>query len=100
MAPHALTSEDPVQLLDLKIHAQRDSETKVDNYGFYNPIDPAQLNLESNYGPMRTNTIGYLQPTSADTPLELMRERFSRDGYLFVSTASTTGGEQCSVDKA
>lgn len=53
-------------------------------YGSYHPIDPEKLSLESNFGPMLPGTVGYLQPTSADTPIEIMHERFRRDGYLFV----------------
>lgn len=56
-----------------------------DPYGHYFPADPATLNLESNYGPMESDMIGYLQPTTKDTPIEVMHERFERDGYLFVS---------------
>ncbi|KAL4894522.1 hypothetical protein BDV59DRAFT_207113 [Aspergillus ambiguus] len=55
-----------------------------DNYGKYYPVDPKNLNLESNFGPMDPAQIGYLQPTSKETPLDVMRERFSRDGYLLV----------------
>ncbi|ETS73769.1 hypothetical protein PFICI_14715 [Pestalotiopsis fici W106-1] len=57
---------------------------KGDKYGKYHPADPRKLDLESNFGPMDPNTIGYLQPTSADTPIDIMRERFDRDGYLHV----------------
>jgi phytanoyl-CoA hydroxylase len=53
-------------------------------YGNYHPADPKTLNLESNFGPMDPENVGYLQPTSFDTPLEIMHERFQRDGYLFV----------------
>jgi phytanoyl-CoA hydroxylase len=55
-----------------------------DIYGSYRPADPQSLNLESNFGPMGAESISYLQPTTLDTPLEVMRERFQRDGYLFV----------------
>ncbi|KAJ6036389.1 hypothetical protein N7540_000668 [Penicillium herquei] len=55
-----------------------------DIYGSYYPVDPSTLNLESNFGPMETGSIGYLQPTSVDTPLDIMHERFECDGYLFV----------------
>lgn len=55
-----------------------------DRYGHYHPADPSTLDLESNFGPMDPASIGYLQPTSADTPIEVMQERFERDGYLFV----------------
>lgn len=58
--------------------------SKVDQYGTYYPADPGTLDLESNFGPMDPETIGYLQPTAADTPIETMRERFERDGYLHV----------------
>lgn len=54
-------------------------------YGKYYPRDPSTLNLESNFGPMEPKSIGYLQPTSIDTPIEIMHERYQRDGYLFVS---------------
>lgn len=56
-------------------------------YGHYHPVGPDTLNLESNFGPMEPGSVGYLQPTSIDTPLEIMHERFERDGYLFVSRA-------------
>ena len=61
------------------------NEASQDPYGHYYPTDPATLSLESNYGPMESDTIGYLQPTTMDTPMEVMHERFERDGYLFVS---------------
>lgn len=61
------------------------SETLEDQYGHYYPADLVTLNLESNFGPMDPDSIGYLQPTSADTPLEIMHERFERDGYLHVT---------------
>jgi phytanoyl-CoA hydroxylase len=53
-------------------------------YGNYHPIESEELSLESNFGPMHSGTVGYLQPTVADTPIEIMHERFKRDGYLFV----------------
>ncbi|RSL79619.1 hypothetical protein BHE90_011979 [Fusarium euwallaceae] len=55
-----------------------------DPYGHYYPADPNTLSLESNFGPMEPDTIGYLQPTTLDTPLEVMHERFEGDGYLFI----------------
>ncbi|OOF93860.1 hypothetical protein ASPCADRAFT_172713 [Aspergillus carbonarius ITEM 5010] len=55
-----------------------------DQYGKYYPTDPRNLSLESNFGPMLPQMIGYLQPTSKDTPIEVMRERFNGDGYLFI----------------
>ncbi|KAI0975486.1 hypothetical protein F4678DRAFT_420392 [Xylaria arbuscula] len=55
-----------------------------DQYGKYFPANPATLDLESNFGPMDPATIGYLQPTPADAPLEVMEERCQRDGYLFL----------------
>lgn len=55
-----------------------------DAYGSYHPIDPAELKLESNFGPMHPDQMGYLQPTSKDTPIEVMRERYFKDGYLHV----------------
>ena len=59
-----------------------------DIYGRYYPADPSTLNLESNFGPMEPESVGYLQPTSMDTPLHIMHERFERDGYLFVRRAT------------
>ena len=56
-----------------------------DMYGKYCPAEPATLQLESNFGPMDPEAIGYLQPTTMDTPLEEMHRRFAHDGYLFVS---------------
>lgn len=53
-------------------------------YGKYHPADPDTLNLESNFGPMEPGLVGFLQPTSPDTALEIMHERFDRDGYLLV----------------
>lgn len=55
-----------------------------DTYGSYYPVDPDKLSLESNFGPMEAGSVGFLQPTSAETPLDIMHERFERDGYLFV----------------
>lgn len=55
-----------------------------DEYGSYCPADPKELNLESNFGPMPPELMGYLQPTPADAPIELMRERMQKDGYLLV----------------
>ncbi|CAG9992936.1 unnamed protein product [Clonostachys byssicola] len=55
-----------------------------DQYGRYHPSDFRDLNLESGFGPMAPEQMGYLQPTSLDTPVEVMRERFERDGYLLV----------------
>lgn len=61
-------------------------ETQKDGYGSYHPIDPANLKLESNFGPMHPDQMGYLQPTLRDTPIEVMRERYFKDGYLHVSS--------------
>ncbi|PYI24002.1 hypothetical protein BO99DRAFT_374789 [Aspergillus violaceofuscus CBS 115571] len=55
-----------------------------DVYGKYYPTNPQNLNLKSNFGPMIPEQIGYLQPTAIDTPVEIMRERFLRNGYVFV----------------
>lgn len=63
-----------------------------DKYGEYYPTDPKNLKLESNFGPMLPEKIGYLQPTSKDTPIEVMRERLIRDGYLFVSLSLSSFG--------
>ncbi|KAK7708839.1 hypothetical protein SLS57_008900 [Botryosphaeria dothidea] len=84
MAPgiQSVSAPDPTPLPQRKATAQNDASN--DQYGRYYPADPATLNLESNFGPMDPASIGYLQPTSADTPLEIMRERFERDGYLHV----------------
>lgn len=64
---------------------QQQTLPKDDIYGKYYPTDPKNLSLEGNFGPMDPERIGYLQPTSKDTPLEIMRERFNRDGYLLVN---------------
>lgn len=61
-----------------------DSKQQQDDFGRYYPADPDSLSLESNFGPMYKEFVGYLQPTSADTPIEEMRERYFRDGYLHV----------------
>lgn len=85
MAPSRLESpplESPALSSANKL--ENTKEIPKDNYGNYYPVVPATLNLESNYGPMSPESIGYLQPTSKDTPLEVMHERFERDGYLFV----------------
>ncbi|KAF2148172.1 hypothetical protein K461DRAFT_263114 [Myriangium duriaei CBS 260.36] len=55
-----------------------------DDYGVYFPAFPKDLDLVSNYGPMDHDNIAFLQPTSADLPMEVMRERYFRDGYLHV----------------
>lgn len=55
-----------------------------DNYGNYRPVEPRELALESNFGPMDPSMIGFLQPTAADAPVEVMLERFQKDGYLFM----------------
>ncbi|KAH8427731.1 phytanoyl-CoA dioxygenase family protein [Aspergillus melleus] len=65
---------------EVREHTSQES----DDYGKYHPAHPKDLNLESNFGPMAPDQIGYLQPTSRETPIDLMRERFQRDGYLFV----------------
>lgn len=66
--------------------SQRVKPASNDIYGSYHPSDPDTLTLESNFGPMEPGSVGFLQPTSAETPLEIMHERFERDGYLFVYT--------------
>ncbi|KAJ5282319.1 hypothetical protein N7497_002516 [Penicillium chrysogenum] len=76
-APTVRTAESPRSTSTLKPAVN-------DQYGAYYPADPETLNLESNFGPMDPGSVGYLQPTSVDTPLEIMHERFERDGYLFV----------------
>ncbi|RAH75681.1 phytanoyl-CoA dioxygenase family protein [Aspergillus aculeatinus CBS 121060] len=55
-----------------------------DDYGKYYPTDPRNLNLQSNFGPMIPEQIAYLQPTAKDTPVEIIRDRFLRDIYVFV----------------
>lgn len=80
MAPGILVDDNP----HAGISTVSKVETERDNYGSYHPIDPAELKLESNFGPMHPDQMGYLQPTSKDTPIEVMRERYFRDGYLHV----------------
>lgn len=88
MAPGRLASpivEAPMS--HLPVEPQQVEHMKAasnDIYGKYYPSDPKSLNLESNFGPMDPERVGYLQPTSVDTPLEIMHERLQRDGYLFV----------------
>jgi phytanoyl-CoA hydroxylase len=80
-APTVRTAESPRSTSTLKPAVN-------DQYGAYYPADPETLNLESNFGPMDPGSVGYLQSTSVDTPLEIMHERFERDGYLFVCRLS------------
>ncbi|KAE8149874.1 hypothetical protein BDV25DRAFT_172547, partial [Aspergillus avenaceus] len=68
----------------LSVRERQASLPQDDIYGKYYPADPKTLKLESNFGGMILEQIGYLQPTSKDTPLEIMHERFNRDGYLLV----------------
>ncbi len=46
--------------------------------------DMNTLELHSSGGPIDSDSIGCLKPTSKDTPLEQMREQYARDGYLWV----------------
>lgn len=87
MAPGVLQSEAPASLPTQKVKQLDHREAYDPNndiYGNYFPADPKTLSLESNFGPMDPASIGYLQPTHRDTPLNVMRERFERDGYLLV----------------
>ena len=84
MAPGVLVAESPAEVSITKPLTRLDSATKQDSYGSYYPMNPDKLDLESNFGPMQPGTVGYLQPTSADAPLEVMHERYQKDGYLFV----------------
>lgn len=84
MAPGVLVSDvSCVAPAPVRQHLKHTISQK-DSYGSYHPIEPESLDLESNFGPMQPDTIGYLQPTSADTSLEIMHKRYSTDGYLFV----------------
>lgn len=80
MAPGVLS--EPATVYDA--NPAKTPNSKQDEYGQYHPIEPEKLSLESNFGPMQPGTVGYLQPTSADIPIEIMRERFQKDGYLLV----------------
>lgn len=84
MAPGVLAPETNIHEPVVSKKERKDSGARHDEYGSYFPMDPDKLALESNFGPMQPGTVGYLQPTSADTPLEVMHERYQRDGYLFV----------------
>ncbi|WZH48390.1 Phytanoyl-hydroxylase [Fusarium acuminatum] len=85
MAPSRIESLPTENSTTSSIHKLKTtSAASQDPYGHYHPADPTTLSLESNYGPMEPDTIGYLQPTTMDTPLEVMHERFEKDGYLFV----------------
>ena len=48
--------------------------------------EPQQLpKLRSNYGAhLDPDTVGWMQETPIDTPLEEMNRRFAEDGYIFV----------------
>ncbi|KAJ6070906.1 hypothetical protein N7467_012225 [Penicillium canescens] len=80
MAPAICATSQPSGLAAKGSH----TTLKEDQYGHYFPLSPDALKLESNFGPMVSEQIGYLQPTTVDTPIEVMQERFLRDGYLFV----------------
>lgn len=87
MTPGRLASPTTEAIASHPVELQHDEHVKAasnDIYGKYYPADPKALNLESNFGSMDPENVGYLQPTSADTPLQIMHERFQRDGYLFV----------------
>lgn len=88
MAPGRLSSpslDAPTRLPTEKSSPSISSKPAAnDTYGSYYPVDPDKLSLESNFGPMEAGSVGFLQPTSAETPLDIMHERFERDGYLFV----------------
>ncbi|OCL12092.1 hypothetical protein AOQ84DRAFT_285928 [Glonium stellatum] len=49
-------------------------------------IEPKQLpKLRSNYGEyIDSKTVGWMRPTPANTPLEEIRKRFEKDGYVFM----------------
>lgn len=85
MAPSRI---DTPQAQSSVIPPSKDLKSTVDDgYGSYYPVDPDTLDLQSNFGPMEPGSVGYLQPTAVDTPLEIMHERYERDGYLFVRSA-------------
>ncbi|CZR60660.1 uncharacterized protein PAC_10556 [Phialocephala subalpina] len=42
------------------------------------------FSLKSSAGAIEASSLGNLKPTSLDTPLEEMKARYQRDGYLFV----------------
>ncbi|KAJ9643997.1 hypothetical protein H2201_006674 [Coniosporium apollinis] len=46
--------------------------------------DRETLELHSSGGPIDEDSLGWLEPTSKDTSAEQMRERYNRDGYLWV----------------
>lgn len=46
--------------------------------------DGETLKLHSSGGPIDKHSLGWLEPTAKDTPLEEMREKYARDGYLWV----------------
>lgn len=97
MAPGRLASPivEAIASHPVESHDEHMKAVSSDIYGRYYPADPKALKLESNFGPMNPENVGYLQPTSADTPLEIMHERFQRDGYLFVwqCSLSNVGGQ-------
>lgn len=46
--------------------------------------DMETLELHSSGGAIDPDSVGWLEPTSKDTPTEKMREQYNRDGYLWV----------------
>ncbi|KAF2147599.1 uncharacterized protein K452DRAFT_293997 [Aplosporella prunicola CBS 121167] len=65
------------------------SDCKKTPYGHYQPAEPKNSKLEYNFGLMAPEAIGFLVPTTADTPMKTMRQRFAQDGYRFVRKTTT-----------
>lgn len=49
-----------------------------------NPTTIAGLTLEVNDGPLRSDDVAFLHRSSPSEPLEILRDRYKRDGYLFL----------------
>ncbi|KAL3965311.1 hypothetical protein ACCO45_002315 [Purpureocillium lilacinum] len=47
-------------------------------------VERPPIAVGSNQGKIASQNLGWMRPTTTDTPLEEMRERLRQDGYLFV----------------
>jgi phytanoyl-CoA hydroxylase len=63
-----------------------EDEIAGDQYGNYYPMNLENLRLESNFGPMLPGQMGYLQPSSMNTPIGILQQSFKCDGYLLART--------------
>lgn len=54
------------------------------SYGASDSPFQVKIDYFRNFGPMESGSIGFLQTTFADTPLDIMHKSFERDCYLIV----------------